>query len=86
MSQPVAFKREAIVLGDPENFSDDWWSLHYATEEWYDKSHGMYPGVSQFGTSVTKEICPEIESLRTGDRIIVFIENQAVIKVVKREE
>ncbi|MCR6693056.1 MAG: hypothetical protein MRT15_11735 [archaeon YNP-LCB-003-016] len=71
--------KEAILTKDPEKFKGrdgkEWWSLHYAPKE--------YAEYSWWETAVTREICPEVESLKKGDRIIVKLKGSRVVKVEK---
>jgi hypothetical protein len=71
--QPIETTKEAILIRNPEKISEkpERWVLYCSSEEEW-----LYP-------FVTREKCPEIESLRKGDRVIVKLRGNEVVKVEK---
>jgi hypothetical protein len=67
------FERKAILIRNPEKISEkpEKWVLYCSSEEEW-----LYP-------FVTREKCPEIESLRKGDKVIVKLRGNEVVKVEK---
>jgi hypothetical protein len=71
--QPTEFKGEAVLIRDPEKISEkpEKWALYCSSkEEW------LY-------LFVTREICPEIEELKKGGKVIVKMSGNEVVKVEK---
>jgi len=80
-----------VVASDPRKTvewsltGEAWWILQYSPQDWYER----YPNSAYTETSVNREICPDIESLKRGDRITVTVQKETaelcgkVLKVVR---
>jgi len=75
----LSMPKEVILTETPAKHTDDeeWWELHYSSEDWLRR----HPNNTQHYTSVIRKTCADIENLKKGDRILVTIERQRVVKV-----
>ncbi|MCD6406908.1 hypothetical protein J7L81_03440 [Candidatus Aerophobetes bacterium] len=73
-------EKKICILVGKKKLRNGLWQISYSSLDFYEKYGTKY---SEWGTTVTKNTCPEIEELRVGDIIEVTLDYPKVVLVEK---